>query len=171
MTSSGANPKRFNRIKFIVGGLLFVAAVLLLIISATQATAEFFMTVAELQSSEEDLTGQRLRVSGAVIGETIYYDPDTGLLTFTIAHIPGDEDEIDTQGGLEAALHQAVNDPDSAQLDVVYQGAPPDMLKNEAQAILTGAMNSSGVFEVEELLLKCPSKYEEDLPSQVEDQP
>jgi cytochrome c-type biogenesis protein CcmE len=70
---------------------------------------------------------------------------------------------------LEAALHQAVNDPESPQLKVVYHGAPPDMLKNEAQAILTGSLNSQGVFEAEELLLKCPSKYEEDLPSQVEE--
>lgn len=169
MTSSGVTPKHSNQLRFIIGGLLFFAAVLLLIISATQATAEFFMTVAELQSSEEDLTGQSLRVSGAVIGETIKYDPDTGLLHFTIAHIPGDEDEIDAQGGLEAALHQAVNDPESPQLKVVYHGAPPDMLKNEAQAILTGSLNSQGVFEAEELLLKCPSKYEEDLPSQVEE--
>jgi cytochrome c-type biogenesis protein CcmE len=42
------------------------------------------------------------------------------------------------------------------------------MLKDEAQAILTGTLNPEGVFVAEELLLKCPSKYEEALPEQAE---
>jgi len=162
-------PKTSNQLKFLIGGVLFIAAVVLLIISATQATAEFFMTVRELQESEEDLMGKSIRVSGAVIGETINYDAESGFLHFTIAHIPGDEDEIEKGGGLEAVLHQAINDPDLPQLRVVYEGAPPDMLKDEAQAILTGSLNADGSFLAEELLLKCPSKYEDDLPNQVQE--
>ncbi len=42
------------------------------------------------------------------------------------------------------------------------------MLKDEAQAILTGTLQNDGTFLVEELLLKCPSKYEEALPEQAE---
>jgi len=143
--------------------------VVILVVSTTQATAEFFMTVCELQDSDEDLTGQSLRVSGAVIGETITYDTEAGLLYFTIAHIPGDDKDIEEEGGLEAVLHQAVNNPEAPRLLVVYEGAPPDMLKNEAQAVLTGSLDSDGVFWVEELLLKCPSKYEEALPDQVQE--
>jgi cytochrome c-type biogenesis protein CcmE len=41
------------------------------------------------------------------------------------------------------------------------------MLRDEAQAILTGRLNDAGEFIAEELLLKCPSKYEEALPDQV----
>jgi cytochrome c-type biogenesis protein CcmE len=52
-------------------------------------------------------------------------------------------------------------------MDVVYKGAPPDMLKEEAQAILTGSLQDDGSFLAEEILLKCPSKYEEVLPEQV----
>jgi cytochrome c-type biogenesis protein CcmE len=105
------------------------------------------MTVQELQESEKDLTGQSLRVSGAVIGETINYDSEMGLLHFSIAHIPGDEDDIEAIGGLEAALHQAVKDPDTPHLDIVYEGAPPDMLRDEAQAILTGSLNKQGFMD------------------------
>lgn len=143
-------------------------AVILMVISATRATAEFFMTVRELQDSEEDLAGENLRVSGAVIGESIAYDTLTGELQFLIAHIPADEDQIQSAGGLSWVLHQAVNDPNNPRLTVSYQGAPPDMLRDEAQAILTGTLNAEGLFVAEELLLKCPSKYEEALPDQVE---
>jgi cytochrome c-type biogenesis protein CcmE len=169
MTTAHGNNKKSNQLKFIIGGILFIAAVVLLVISATRATAEFFVTVGELLESEADYAGQNLRVSGAVIGETINYDAETGLLHFTIAHIPGDEDEIKARGGLEAVLHQAVMDQAVPRLPVTYQGAPPDMLKDEAQAILTGSRGSDGVFQVEELLLKCPSKYEDALPEQVEE--
>ena len=54
------------------------------------------------------------------------------------------------------------------KVKVVYNGAKPDMLKDEAQAILTGKLDSEGVFIAEELLLKCPTKYEEALPEQAE---
>lgn len=157
-----------NQVKFIISGGLFLIAVIILIVSATRGTAEFFMTVEELKQSENDLQGQNLRVSGAVLGESIYFDPETGLLHFTIAHIPADEDLATEEGELSKVLHQAVNDTDNPRLAVVYEGVKPDMLLHESQAILTGQLNSEGVFFAEELLLKCPSKYEEALPEQAE---
>jgi len=169
MMPSEKTSTKSNKIKFLIVSILFVCAVILLIISATKATTEFFMTVGEIWESENDFSGQSLRVSGAVIGKTIDYDVETGYLHFTIAHIPGDEEDINRLGGLENVLHQAVNDPDNPKLTVVYHGAPPDMLQNEAQAILTGSLGEDGVFQVEELLLKCPSKYEEALPEQVQE--
>jgi len=168
MTSASSKRVNANRLKFIIGGALFFTAVVFMIISATRATAEFFLTVREVQESSRDLAGQNLRVSGAVLGDSIGFDADSGILTFTIAHIPGDEKEIDALGGISAVLHQAVNDPDRPRLEVRYRGAAPDMLKDEAQAILTGTLNGEGVFIAEELLLKCPTKYEEALPDQVE---
>ena len=164
------NKKRLspNQIKFIISGGLFLIAVVILIISVTRSTAEFFMTVDELLASEKDLVGQNLRVSGAVLGDSISFDSQTGLLHFTIAHIPADKDLTKEEGALSAVLHQAVNNPDNARLAVVYEGVKPDMLRDEAQAILTGKLNADGVFMAEELLLKCPSKYEEALPGQTE---
>ena len=164
MTISGSSGRKSNRLKFIIGGVLFAAAVAFMVISASKATAEFFLTIQELQDSDRDLSGQNLRVSGAVLGESISLDTDTGQLHFTIAHIPGDDEVIEQQGGLNAVLHQAVIDPDNPRLDVIYDGPQPDMLRDEAQAIVTGTLDSEGVFVAEELLLKCPTKYEESLP-------
>jgi cytochrome c-type biogenesis protein CcmE len=155
-----------NRNKFYIAGALFFIAVGLMVISATRATAEFFMTVEEVSESTQELQGQNLRVSGAVLGESIRFEPETGLLHFTIAHITGDDKAIDQAGGLMAVLNQAVNNPDAAKLEVLYSGPRPDMLRDEAQAIVTGSLTEEGDFLAEELLLKCPSKYEEVLPDQ-----
>lgn len=168
MTSSTPQPSnKNNRVKFIVGGLMLLAVVVIMVISATRATAQFFLTVDELQNADRDFSGENLRVSGAVVGDSIRYDSDAHLLHFTIADIPTDDDEVAALGGLEAVLHQAATDPDAARLEVVHSGAPPDMLKDEAQAILTGSLQADGSFLAEEILLKCPSKYEEALPEQV----
>jgi cytochrome c-type biogenesis protein CcmE len=156
-----------GRTKFIVGGVLILAAVVYLIFSATKANAEYFMTVDELKAKSTSMAGQDVRVSGAVVGDTIQYDANTLMLTFDVAQVPGDQKEVDAEGGLAAVLHAAVIDPNRARLQIIYNGPKPDLLKNEAQAIMTGHLDSSGVFHADELLLKCPTKYQEAVPNQV----
>ena len=157
-----------NRSKFLVGGLLILAAVVYLIISNTTAGAQYFFTIDELFDKGAEAYGTPARVAGAVIGETINYDPETLTLTFTVAHMPADKDILDQEGGLAMALNQAVNDPTRQRMEVVYYGVKPDLLQNEAQAIMTGKLGEDGVFEAEELLLKCPTKYEEAVPNQAD---
>jgi len=155
-----------NRIKFFIGGFLIVAAIIYLIVSSTKANAQYFLTVDEVFEKQSEYQGRELRVSGAVIGDSIQYDPQTLKLTFTVAHIPGDNEALEVYGGLAEALHQAVIDPDRTHLDVVYEGPKPDLLQDEAQAIMTGHLGEDGVFYADELLLKCPTKYEEAVPNQ-----
>lgn len=155
-----------GRMKFIVGGLLILAAVVYLIVSSTRANAEYFTTVDELHANSASYLGRNLRVSGAVVGDTIQYDPQTLELSFEIAHVPGDNAAITAQGGLSKVLHDAVTDPNRERLTVVYHGPRPDLLRDEAQAIITGSLGADGVFQADELLLKCPTKYQEAVPSQ-----
>lgn len=155
-----------GRMKFIIGGVLIVAAIAYLIISSTQASAQYFLTIDEVFAKGESVTGRDLRVSGAVIGDSIDYDSQDLKLSFTVAHIPGDNKEIEQQGGLAAVLNQAVNDPDVQTMQVVYIGPKPDLLRHEAQAIMTGQVDDDGIFYADELLLKCPTKYEEAVPEQ-----
>lgn len=160
-----ANP---NRTKFLVGGLLIIAAIVYLIASSTIAGAQYFFTVDEILSRGDSVVGTPIRVSGAVIGDTISYDPETLTLTFTVADMPADNELLDEEGGLAAALHAAVTDPTRERMQVIYVGPKPDLLKDEAQAIMTGHLNEDGVFVADELLLKCPTKYEETLPGQTD---
>jgi len=59
-----------------------------------------------------------------------------------------------------------VMDTSRSRVKVIYNGVMPDLLRNEAQAIMTGRMEADGVFHAEELLLKCPTRYEEAVPEQ-----
>lgn len=156
-----------GRSKFIIGGLFILVAVVFLIVSASQAEAEYFLTVDELRADSTEMTGRNVRISGAVIGDTIQYNPDTLEMTFEIANVPGDNAEIEAQGGLAVVLHEAVTDPARTRLIIVYSGPKPDLLQDEAQAIATGHLGEDGIFYADELLLKCPTKYEEAVPEQV----
>ena len=156
------------RLKFIFGGLLILASVVYLIVSSTQASAQYFLTVDELIAKKASVVDKNIRISGAVIGDTISYEAKTLTLGFDVAHVSGDNAEIEKEGGLGVVLHQAVIDPNRSRLKVVYVGVKPDLMRNEAQAIMTGHLGSDGVFYAEELLLKCPTKYEEAVPSQVQ---
>ncbi|GAB4542717.1 MAG: cytochrome c maturation protein CcmE [Anaerolineales bacterium] len=155
-----------QRTKFLFGGLLILAAVAYLIVSSTQASKEYFMTVNEVKAEGAAAVGKSIRLSGAVLGDTIQYDAQTLTLTFDVAHVSGDNAEIEAQGGLAVVLKQAVADPTRQRVKVVYIGVKPDLLRNEAQAIMTGKLDAQGVFHADELLLKCPTKYEEAVPQQ-----
>ncbi|MDK1081631.1 MAG: cytochrome c maturation protein CcmE [Anaerolineae bacterium] len=150
--------------KFIWGGLLILGAVVLLIVTSTEANAEYFMTIDELKAEGAQVTGKSLRVSGAVDGDTIEYDAQSLTLSFEVAHVTGNNADIEAQGGLAKVLHEAVVDTTRERLQVVYVGAKPDLLRGEAQAIMVGSISDDGIFYADELLLKCPTKYEEAVP-------
>ena len=164
---SPPRPKSSKR-KFIIGGLVILSAVLYLIASSTVAGAQYFFTVDELNARGEAAVGKPLRISGAVLGESVDYDPETLTLSFTVVHMPADNDLVNDEGGLAAALHTAVEDETRARMNVVYVGVKPDLLRHEAQAILTGELGTDGVFYANELLLRCPTRYEESVPGQTE---
>ena len=155
-----------KRNKFIIGGLIILSAVVYLIVSSTQASAEYFMTVDEIKAEGSSAIGKSLRLSGAVMGDTIQYDAETLNLQFDVAHVSGDNDEIEAQGGLAEVLFQAVNDPSRQRITVIYNGPKPDLLRGEAQAIMTGHIGEDNIFYADELLLKCPTRYEEAVPEQ-----
>src|SRR6266542_3298181 len=151
--------------KFVFGGILILGAVVFLIWSSTAATQEYFLTIDELNAKGSSIVDKNLRVSGAVVGDSIQYDAQSLTLTFEVAHVPGDNAALETEGGLAIALHEAVIDPSRSRIKVVYVGPKPDLLRNEAQAIMTGHLGTDGVFYAEELLLKCPTRYEQAVPN------
>jgi cytochrome c-type biogenesis protein CcmE len=172
LKNPGSQPKEpvikkegFHINKFVIGGALILVAVVLLTITSLKGNAQYYLTVSELLSGKTGRAGN-VRISGVVLGETIKYDPQKLLLSFTIASIPGDTKTIDRMGGLAAVLHNTALDPTADRLQVVYHGVKPDLLKNEAQAIMTGSLDPDGVFIADELLLKCPSRYEDSIPAQ-----
>ncbi len=155
-----------KRVKFIIVGAILMGAVGFLILTGTASGARFFITVNEVLG-RPDLAGKTVKMTGAVVGSTIKFDPDSKTINFTLANITDDNAELEREGGLANALHLAVTDPTAKRIQVVVPNQPmPDLLKDEAQAIVTGRLGADGVFTADELLLKCPSKYASELPNQ-----
>jgi len=146
--------------KFIIGGVVIIGAVVFLIFSAVQSSAQYAYTVGDLLEKQAALADSKasLRVSGFVIGDSIKYDPKAMTLSFDI---------VETHE--ELAAPQRI-------LHVVADGhVKPDLLQHEAQATLTGKLGSDGDFYLaqggDSLLLKCPTRYEESVPTLVPDLP
>jgi cytochrome c-type biogenesis protein CcmE len=140
-----------SRTKFLIGGMVILIAVGYLIISSFGSSAQYFLTVAELHDKGSNIIGDDVRISGVVIGDSIRYDAQSLRLEF---------DVVDNLDNLGNPLH------------VVYIGPKPDLMKHAAQAIIEGTWSEDGTFyahdRADSLLLKCPTRYEEEFPEQVE---
>ncbi len=135
---------QFN-VRFIVGGVLLLAFVSFLVfqmVRATTTTGAYFMTVNEVLA-EPNLQGQRVRVNGNVVAESEDWNAQEITLRFAIS------DEGSTK-----------------QLPIVFYGPRPDNFQRAASAIVEGELLADGTFQADTLLLKCPSRYEEE-PSEV----
>jgi cytochrome c-type biogenesis protein CcmE len=168
-SESRKNVKRSGRWKFLVVGVIILGAIGYLLFSSTLIGARYYVTVDSL-IGDQNMLGKTVRVSGAVDGAPTY-NPDTKELRFVIANIPNDNDSIREQGGLAAVLYKAVTDPNVTRLQVVAHDTEiPDLLKDQAQAIMSGKLqqvDGQYVFYADDITLKCPTKYQEDVPGQV----
>jgi cytochrome c-type biogenesis protein CcmE len=152
------SPLRSDRLKFLIGGILILAAVGYLVFSGMTAGARFYQTIDELVTNPAN-TDRTIRVAGVVLGDTIQYDAQNLILTFTVANVPENFDN------LAEALHLAALNPEANRVQVRLEGqVKPDLLRHEAQAIMSGRLDSNGVFQATELNLKCPTRFEEAQP-------
>lgn len=137
-TQTLARPQSTNhRLKFIIGGVLILAAVLYLVVTALGSTSKYYRTPSEVLAQRDQLVGKPLRVSGKLIVETIRWDAKNLLLDFEITDDAG------------------------ARLPVHFEGVKPDNMTEAAEVIAEGKLGNDGVLYANSLLLKCPSRYEE----------
>ena len=127
-----------KNLKFIIAGLLLVGLVIALMVQATMSTGAYYMTVGELNHKGASIIGERVRVSGTVVDGSEDWRPEEITLRFSIA------------------------DEKGAQLPIVFSGPRPDNFQRAASAIVEGELLPDGSFQAETLLLKCPSRYEEE---------
>ncbi len=122
------------RSKFVIGGAIIALTVGYLIVSSIGGSTAYYLTVGEVKA--QGPSERIVRVAGTVVGDSIEWNAQELLLRFKIAD-------------------------DSGSLAVTYNGPRPDMLRDGAEAIVEGKYVGGGSFEASNLLLKCPSKYEE----------
>ncbi|MFN8598243.1 MAG: cytochrome c maturation protein CcmE [Anaerolineae bacterium] len=140
--------------KYLLGGSLIAAAAIFLIVTSMTASAQYFLTVTQLRDKGQSMVDQSVRVSGAVIYESTLYEVRNNepYLEFDVVDA---EDQIGKQ----------------TPLRIVYKGPKPDLLQPHAVAIVEGHLGADGKFYADTLLLKCPTRYEEQFPNQVDKQP
>lgn len=120
--------------RFLILALAAAAAVGYLIYTATIGTSYYYFTVGELVAKGPAAYGEQVKVSGKVAPGSPQY-ADGGLLTFT------------AQG-------------QGKTIKVVHDGVVPDIFKDDVEVVVTGQYGSDNVLVADELLAKCPSKFE-----------
>lgn len=142
--SSGINRK------FIIAGVAVIVLVAALMVNGLMTASAYFMTVGEANAfynqalaepnPEAALAAKRIRVNGVVVEGSEDWRPQEVTLYFAIA------DE---------------NNPNET-LQIVFYGPRPDNFQRAASAIVEGQFRPDGTFQADTLLLKCPSRYEEE---------
>jgi cytochrome c-type biogenesis protein CcmE len=128
--------KRKVPLSFIIAGVAVAGAVLYLVVANTGATAQYYMSISQLRSCTTCST-RAIRVAGTVSNEAITRDA--------------------TQ-----SVHFTINDG-SQTMPVSYGGTLPDTFHADAQIVVEGHL-ASGVFLAQQVLVKCPSKYQAPTP-------
>ena len=129
-----------KKIKFIIGGLIIAGLITYLIASSISSAGAYYREVGEVLDQQAMLMNKNLRVSGNVVTESINYDAATLSLDFMISD-PADASKV---------------------IPIHFHGVQPDQMTREgSSAIVEGSMGPGGVVEANNLLLKCPSRYEE----------
>lgn len=122
--------------------LLGVTAIILIVIGAilfsTRSSAAAYQTIEQVSKGDVK-PGDRVKVGGTVV--TGSWNNQSNPMKFTI------REENDSAGT-------------GPTLDVVYSGTAPNTFGDGVVAIVTGTLKSDGVVQANEMITKCPSKYE-----------
>ena len=124
-----------RRLKFVllIGGVLVSMGFLLAVALRDDGGLAYFVTVSEFKHAP---TSKGVRVNGKVADGSIRRFPSGQDVAFVM-----------TDG--------------QTSLPVSYHGIIPDTFVEGADVVVKGSLDSgSGTFHAEELLAKCPSKYE-----------
>jgi cytochrome c-type biogenesis protein CcmE len=120
--------------KFLIGGIIVFAAIGYLAYMGFAGSATYSYTVNELMAQGSSIYGETVRVNGQVSPGSVQQEAAERTLRFTIV-----DEEV--------------------SLPVFYQGTVPDSFKVGNDVVIEGHLDSSGVFQADTLMPKCPSKY------------
>ncbi|MBE3558030.1 MAG: cytochrome c maturation protein CcmE [Ktedonobacteraceae bacterium] len=135
------NPARSRKrfpLSFLIAGIAILGAVIYLIYANTQASATYYMTVAELKHCTTCMD-RAVRVAGIVQDGSIQRDNQSQRITFVVV-----------DGG--------------QTLTVNYSGVVPDIFRPGIQVVVEGKYAGHGPFQAQTLLAKCPSKFQSATP-------
>ena len=123
------------RLKFVLGGVVIVGALVWLGFVGFQESKAYYITVEEFGTMQGALQGKTVKVAGDVVAGSI--DRSQSPMQFLISS-------------------------NGKTLKVRYVGKDviPDTFKDESKAVVEGNLGQDGVFQARRIEAKCASKYE-----------
>jgi cytochrome c-type biogenesis protein CcmE len=125
-----------NKGKLLIGFLVLIVALGYFAFMAFQSATVYYYTVGELNQLGPTPEGKLVRVSGKLVPTSFYREDGSVLARFVLT-----------------------DDADNT-VDAIHAGVLPDLFFNEhSEIILEGGYAEGGVFESQNIIVKCPSKY------------
>ena len=125
-----------NRMKFVIGGAVVVAALAWLGFVGFQESKAYYITVEEFSAMQlGDLHGKTLKVAGDVVDGSI--DKTKSQMEFVIS-----------------------NKGKSLKVRYIGKDVLPDTFKDGSKAVVEGRLGQDGVLQARHIEAKCASKYE-----------
>lgn len=125
-------------------GTVVALALGYMIYAAFPGNALYFLTVSEFMAGDEYQDGRQVRVAGQLVPDSFSRQEGTTLSHFRLQ-------DTEDSAGYGSDVH----------LTASYVGVLPDLFFNPySEIILQGRHGSEGVFQADDILVKCPSKYQ-----------
>ena len=124
-----------RRLPYLAGAAVIIIVVGWLLYTSIESATAPYLTVTELLA--EGPSDRIVRATGTVVGETIIWDEEELVLQFDLSD-------------------------DGGSISIDYHGIRPDLLEDGIEAVVEGRYQGEGRFGAAAILLKCPSKYEEE---------
>ena len=123
-----------KRKRFIIGGLIILAALSYIIYGGMQQAIVYFVTPSELKATERTSADKFLRMGGMVVKGSL--QKDVKNLTY----------HFDLTDG-------------NASVPVFFRGVPPDLFTEGKGAVVEGRIGSDGVFQATTIMAKHAEEY------------
>jgi len=119
--------------KMLIGGTVLVAAVALLGVKGLKAGSSYYTDVDTFMTDPNYQSGP-VRLHGKVADKDLVIDSSNLGASFRL-------------------------DGNSHSLPVTYRGVLPDLFKAGCEVVVRGQKDDKGIFQAEQILTKCASKY------------
>ncbi|MBL0711355.1 MAG: cytochrome c maturation protein CcmE [Colwellia sp.] len=146
------NPRRKKRLTIVASILIGIGVVAGLVLYALSQNIDLFYTPSEITQGKKETgikpsIGQRIRIGGLVVPDTVKRDPDNLKVTFKLSD-------------MKMPIVFDENDP---MISVYYEGILPDLFREGQGIVANGTLtrNSSGDLHIEasEVLAKHDENY------------
>ena len=126
----------FPKVLKVVASVVIIGGGLAYLVGASLGdNLQYYKQVDEVEAHLAKWTGPRLKMGGKVVKGSIFNKPGTMQYQFTVA-----------RNGKSAVVH--------------FNGVVPDTFKDGAIVVVSGKMTKQGWFDANEVIAKCPSKYQ-----------